>query len=265
MDSTRRGVWPPARIRLAALLGRLWQASPPLSAVGALMLVAVGASLVGMAVDPRIITGAPAWLKPFKFAVSTAVYSLTLAWIFQQLADWPRVRRVVGWTTAIVFVLEVALIDVQAWRGTTSHFNAATTLDRTLYIIMGSAILLQTLVSMAVVVALWRQRFVNRTLGWALRCGMTLTVLGALSGPLMTRPTQAQLADARAGARLTVIGAHSVGGVDGGPGVPVTGWSRDHGDLRVPHLLVYTLFRYSRSLPSVCAGGVGPKLFACRS
>jgi hypothetical protein len=237
MDSTRRGVWPPARIRLAALLGRLWQASPPLSAVGALMLVAVGASLVGMAVDPRIITGAPAWLKPFKFAVSTAVYSLTLAWIFQQLADWPRVRRVVGWTTAIVFVLEVALIDVQAWRGTTSHFNAATTLDRTLYIIMGSAILLQTLVSMAVVVALWRQRFVNRTLGWALRCGMTLTVLGALSGPLMTRPTQAQLADARAGARLTVIGAHSVGGVDGGPGVPVTGWSRDHGDLRVPHFI----------------------------
>jgi hypothetical protein len=74
------------------MLHRLWRTSPPLTAVGALMLVVAVASVMGMAVDPRIITGAPAWLKPFKFAVSTAVYSLTLAWIFGFLSDWPRVR-----------------------------------------------------------------------------------------------------------------------------------------------------------------------------
>ena len=220
-----------------ALLDRLWRASPPLTAVGMLMLVVAGASLVGIFVDPRIITGAPAWLKPFKFAISTAVYSLTLAWIFGWLSDWPRVRRVVGWTTAIVFVLEVAIIDAQAWRGTTSHFNVSTTLDMVLFAVMGTAILLQTLVSVAVAVALWRQRFTDPALGWALRLGMTLTIVGALTGPLMTRPTAAQLADARAGGRMTIAGAHTVGGVDGGPGVPVTGWSREHGDLRVPHFI----------------------------
>ena len=64
---------------------------------------------------------------------------------------------------------------------------------------MGAAILLQTLVSVAVAVALWRQRFTDRALGWALRLGMTLTIVGAMTGPLMTRPTAAQLADARAG------------------------------------------------------------------
>ena len=53
----------------------------------------------------------------------------------------------------------------------------------------------------------------------------------------MTRPTAAQLADVRAGARMTIAGAHSVGGVDGGSGVPVTGWSLEHGDLRVPHFV----------------------------
>ena len=237
MDTTHRAVPSIAEARAPTLLGRLWGASPPLTAVGTLMLVVAGASLVGIFVDPRSITGAPAWLKPFKFAISTAVYSLTLAWIFGQLSDWPRVRRVVGWTTAVVFVLEVAIIDVQAWRGTTSHFNASTTLDRTLFSVMGAAILLQTMVSVAVAVALWRQRFTDRALGWALRLGMTLTIVGALTGALMTRPTAEQLEEISAGGRVTTVGAHTVGGPDGGPGVPVTGWSREHGDMRVPHFI----------------------------
>ena len=226
-----------ARTRATALLRRLWQASPPLTAVGILMSFVAVLSVVGILVDPRVITGAPAWLKPFKFAISTAIYSLTLAWVFRWLTDWPRVRRVVGWTTAIVFVLEVAIIDTQVWRGTTSHFNASTTLDRTLFIIMGSAIMIQTLVSVAVAVALWRQRFTDRPLGWALRLGMTLTIAGALTGALMTRPTSEQLANARAGGRMTIVGAHTVGAPDGGPGVPVTGWSSEHGDVRVPHFI----------------------------
>lgn len=225
------------RSRLVAQLGRLWRGSPSLTTVGLFMLVVAGASVVGMLVDSRVITGAPAWLKPFKFAVSIAIYSLTLAWIFQWLLDWPRVRRIVGWTTALMFVLEVAIIDAQAWRGTTSHFNVSTPLDMTLFAMMGMAILLQTLVSVAVAVALWRQRFADPALGWALRLGMTLTIVGALTGGLMTRPTDAQLADARAGARMTVSGAHTVGAVDGGPGLPVTGWSTEHGDLRLPHFI----------------------------
>jgi hypothetical protein len=219
------------------IIQRLWRASPPLTTVGLLMLVAAILSAVGIFVDPRVITGAPAWLKPFKFAISTAIYSLTLAWIFGYLSDWPRMGRVVGWTTAIVFVLEVGLIDLQAWRGTTSHFNASTPLNRTIFIVMGSAILIQTLVSIAVAVALWRHRFGDRPLGWALRIGMTLTILGAFVGPLMTRPTAAQLERARAGEGMTIIGAHTVGAPDGGLGVPVTGWSREHGDLRVPHFI----------------------------
>jgi hypothetical protein len=66
---------------------------------------------------------------------------------------------------------------------------------------------------------------------------MILTILGAMTGPLMTRPTEEQLAHARAGGGMTTVGAHTVGGPDGGPGVPVTGWSREHGDVRVPHFI----------------------------
>ena len=225
------------RLKADTTITRLWRSSPPLTFVGILMLAAAVASVVGILVDPRVITGAPAWLKPFKFAVSTAVYSLTLAWIFMWLPDWPRVRRVVGWTTAIVFVLEVVIIDAQAWRGTTSHFNNSTPIDIVLFAVMGTAIMVQTLTSVAVAVALWRQRFSDRTLGWALRWGVTLTILGAMTGPLMTRPTETQLAHARAGGPMPIVGAHTVGGPDGGPGLPVTGWSREHGDVRVPHFI----------------------------
>ena len=237
MISTPQVVPSPPPTGAGNALGRLWRMSPPLTAVGVLMIGAAVASTVAMLVDSRIITGAPAWLKPFKFAVSTSIYSLTLAWIFGLLTEWRRMRRVVGWTTAVVFVLEVAIIDIQAWRGTTSHFNVSTPVNAVVFATMGAAILLQTFVSVAVAVALWRQRFTDRALGWALRLGMTLTIVGALTGPLMTSPTAAQLADARAGHPMMIAGAHSVGGPDGGPGVPVTGWSREYGDVRVGHFI----------------------------
>jgi hypothetical protein len=223
--------------RLSNLMRDLWHTDAPLTAAGLLMLGALIFFGTAMWVDPRSITGAPAWLKPAKFAASTAIFSLTLAWIFRYLPDWPRTRRVVGWATASIFVLEVAIIAAQAARGTTSHFNVGTPLDATLFSIMGSAIVLQTLASVAVAVALWRQRFANEAMGWALRLGLTLTIIGAASGGLMTRPTETQLADARAGLGMAIAGAHTVGAADGGPGLPGTGWSIEHGDLRVPHFL----------------------------
>jgi hypothetical protein len=215
----------------------LWNEERLLTATGAFLLLVLVPSLAGVFLDPRVITGAPAWLKPAKFALSTAVYCFTLAWVFLSLREWPRLRRVVGRTTAVVMVGEVALIDLQAWRGTTSHFNVSSPLDAAIFFTMGIAITVQTLSSVAVAVALWRQPFADRARGWALRLGMTLTVLGAFTGGLMTRPTAAQLAAARATHHIERSGAHTVGAPDGGPGLPGTGWSTQHGDVRVPHFV----------------------------
>ena len=219
------------------MLKRLWQTSPELIATAAVMQVVLIGALVGLAADPTVITGAPAWLKPAKFAASITIYTLTLAWIFTWLPEWIRMRRVVGWTTAIVMMIEIAIISGQAWRGTTSHFNVGTVLDGVLFTIMGLAIFVQTLSTVAVAIALWRHRFEDPAMGWALRFGMAITIAGALTGGLMTRPTPAQLEAARAGARMTVAGAHTVGAPDGGPGLIGTGWSTRHGDLRVPHFV----------------------------
>ena len=71
--------------RANAVLARLWSGSAPMTAAGLLMLAVLVPSLVGLIVDPRIVTGAPVWLKPAKFAISTAIYMLTLAWVFTLL------------------------------------------------------------------------------------------------------------------------------------------------------------------------------------
>lgn len=216
---------------------RLWRTSPELVTTAALMLVVLAGATVGLAVDSRVITGAPAWLKPAKFAVSIIIYTLTLAWIFTLLPDWRRTRRLVGWGTAATMVLEMAIIAGQAWRGTTSHFNVSTPGNAVLFAVMGTAIVVQTLSTIAVAVALWRQPFADPALGWALRFGMIITIAGALTGGMMTRPTSAQLAAARAGESMTIVGAHTVGAPDGGPGLAGTGWSTEHGDVRVPHFV----------------------------
>ena len=170
-------------------LRRCWSTDAPLTATGLLMVAALAASLAGLWLDARVITGVPAWLKPAKFAISIAIYAWTLVWVFTYLPEWTRIRRIAGWTTAITLVFEVAIIDAQAWRGTTSHFNVGTPLDAALFTSMGAAIVLQTFAAVLVAIALWRQPFADRALGWALRLGMTITIIGALTGGLMTAPT----------------------------------------------------------------------------
>lgn len=56
----------------------LWQANRPLAALVAATAAALVVFLVGLAFDPRTVTGAPVWMKPAKFAASIAVYGATL-------------------------------------------------------------------------------------------------------------------------------------------------------------------------------------------
>ena len=53
----------------------------------------------------------------------------------------------------------------------------------------------------------------------------------------MTMPSSPQLAEEHAGGRIQLVGAHTVGAADGGRGLPVTGWSLEHGDLRIAHFI----------------------------
>ena len=55
----------------------LWRGDRRLTATGLTMLAVLAATGVGLLVDPRDIGGAPAWMKPAKFAASIGIYTLT--------------------------------------------------------------------------------------------------------------------------------------------------------------------------------------------
>ncbi len=72
--------------------------------------------------------GQVSWRKPILFGVSTGVTLISIGWLASKLhqgfAD-----RCVAWVVSVCLVLEVALITIQQWRGTASHFNQTTVLN----------------------------------------------------------------------------------------------------------------------------------------
>jgi hypothetical protein len=205
----------------------------PLLAVAVLMIGSLAVSVAGLLLDDRTVNGEPVWLKPVKFSVSVGLYAFTLAWLLSLLRH--RFARRFGTVTTAVLAIEMVVIIGQALRGTASHFNNLTTLDATLYRVMGASIVVLWVVSVVIAVLVLRQRFAEPSVLWAIRIGLGLAVVGMTVAFLMTVPTAAQITTLQAGARPTMLGAHSVGVPDGGPGMPITHWNLEGGDLRVPH------------------------------
>ena len=188
-----------------------------------------------------MITGIPAWLKPTKFAISVTIYSFTMLW-FLSLVDTTKLWRkrlvnIIGWVLTLTFLAEWIGILTQDLRGTTSHFNVATPFDAFMWSLMAIAILVLFMANLAIVVLLLTQRFKNPVLALALRLGMIITIIGLGQGYLMTSPTAQQMANWQAGESISIIGAHSVGVEDGGPGLPFLNWSTEGGDLRIGHFI----------------------------
>lgn len=208
----------------------------PLLLVAAVTTPFAVISLAGMLLDGRVLVGAPIWFKPFKFAVSIVVYALTWAWLYAYL---PRNRWVRRSTTVIAAMLaiEYVIIVGQVVRGRQSHFNVATPLDAGLWATMATSIVVLWIANLVVAAYLVRTEVGGPSLTWGVRAGAVISLFGAAVAFMMTRPTAAQQASVFDGTFAGIIGGHSVGVADGGPIMPVTGWSTTGGDLRVAHFV----------------------------
>ncbi len=226
--------WPQ---RLQRAISEGFVAAPALTLLGFVMAADLLFCMAGLVIDRRVITGAPAWLKPAKFALSVMISCWSFAFCMASTRIWLRLTRSLDVLIAVGLFIEIALIDMQAMRGTTSHFNVATRFDGLVFATMGVSIVCIWLGMLLLTVVIFRQSFAGSAWGWSLRLGMVLALIGTASGSLMLLPSSQQLAAQQAAGKLPTIGAHTVGAPDGGRGLPVTNWSVDHGDLRVAHFV----------------------------
>jgi hypothetical protein len=194
-------------------------------------------SLLGLVLDPRMLDGSPIWLKPLKFSVSLGLYTLTLTWFLSLLPATGRAARLghrAGTVAAAASAGELLMIVFQTTRGRRSHFNNETPFDSAVFQTMAVTVTVLWLATLVVAVLLLRHRLPDPALTWSIRLGMVLSLVGMALALFMTEPTAEQLA---VPGRPPVVGAHSVGVPDGGPSMPVTGWSTTGGDLRIPHFV----------------------------
>ncbi len=216
-----------------------------------LILATIPATLIAWQLDARMVNDISIWIKPLKFQVSTALHLMTLAVLARFLTADARKALwlgVIAAVSALSGLLEIILISGQSARGLASHFNRETSLDVAIYALMGIGALL--LILPALVVGL---RFLFASVSEKLTPGLKLGAgLGLTLGFFLT---------------LFLAGYMSMGSghwidapaTDAG-GVPIFGWSRQGGDLRVPHFFATHLMQV---LPLV--GYVGDKLFGAES
>jgi len=177
--------------------------------------------IVLMQVDSFQILHVSRWLKPMKFFISVAIMTWTMAWLLEYLT-FKKSVRIISWVIVICLFIENFIIILQSARGQRSHFNVQAPVNALLFAIMGGFILLFTLNMMYVTWLFFKQRefSISPVYLWSIRLGLLFFVVFSSEGGLMLSHM-----------------SHTVGGPDGGPGLPVLNWSTRFGDLRIAHFL----------------------------
>jgi hypothetical protein len=123
---------------------------------------------------------------------------------------------------------------------------------------MGASVAVLFFAHLVIAVVALRQRIGDRATTYAIQWGLGLALLGMLAAVPMLTPLQDPGIEG-------ITGSHSVGVPDGGPGMPITGWSTTGGDLRIGHfiglhgmqalpILAFLLARYGRRLDEAMRG-----------
>ncbi|WP_309897131.1 hypothetical protein [Archangium sp.] len=224
-------------LSVRALWNRAWFLSPALALFTGVMIFGAMFTTLGIFLDSRQLVGEPVWLKPTKFYLSFAAYTATVLYFFSFLSERRRLVRISGHILAAAGLIEIVAITLQAARGVRSHFNVATLFDAAIFSLMGITVAVLWVTMIVLALVLLRSQLADRPLSAALRIGFIAAVVGCGLGWFMTNPRPVQLEAMKAGQQLVESGSHTFGAADGGPGLPLVGWSTEAGDMRPAHFL----------------------------
>jgi hypothetical protein len=205
--------------QLKSVLHIVKKSSPILYGIVLIHVILTFVCIGGLLVDDRTLMGINVWVKPLKFAISGAIYILTLGFLITlypfstKKKNW--INNIVAWT----LLIEIGIIVLQAARGVLSHYNITNPTDALLFLAMGVFIGINVVIMFLFIVETIRLKLsVSKSIQWAIFCGWCIVFFGSWVGGQMI----GQL-------------AHSVGVADGGAGLPLLNWSIVAGDLRVAH------------------------------
>jgi hypothetical protein len=177
--------------------------------------------LILMQFDHQQILNVSRWLKPMKFYISVWIMTWTIAWLLYY-SDYKKAIRKISWLIVICMFTENFIIILQSIRGERSHFNVQNATNGALFSIMGIFILIFTLTIIYGAWLFFRQKVFSIPPGylWGIRLGLIFFIIFSIEGGIMLSKM-----------------SHTVGGTDGGPGLPGFNWSTRFGDLRIAHFL----------------------------
>ena len=226
--------------RPAALLAEFNRRHPLLTRYGLAMLALGAVAMVFQMIDPRTLaSGVNVWVKPAKFFVSVGVFALTAAWFMgyvrqERRTSW--LMQITAWALIASGSFELIYIAFQASQGLESHFNLSTPFHIAMYALMGigAVILTATTLPLAWEIARRPAPGLQPSFIAAVVIGLLLTFIlgGWMGGYMSSQP------------------GHAVGQVGGS--VPLFGWNRLGGDLRIAHFLG---IHAEQAIPLIAAAG----------
>lgn len=223
MTEVANETFEPADIRTYSVISL--RADPILARLALALVLSLLLTVPAFLLDDRLFRGENVWLKPIKFQIALAVYFATLAlyatWLPESVTR-SRKMRVFLTTVALASIAEMLWIGGAAMFATASHYNPAPLLYA-IYAAMGAFAVLLTSVSLVFGIAFWRDR--SSALPAPFRLSLALGLIATFVLTLIAAGT------------LSALPGHHIGTPVTGATVPFMGWSREVGDLRVPHFL----------------------------
>ena len=214
-----------ARPAMPDFLAACYRREPLFAATGLLMVALMVPTGLAFLVETRMLQGANLWMKPLKFQASLAVYLFTLAFFAGYLPAGTTARR---WYRAFAAIVVACILAEMVWlmgaaaNGVASHFNETNPFLAGIYFTMGALAIVLTSATLVYGVLIARDHAstlappLRQSLVWGLVLTFALTVVTA--------------------GYMASSGGHFVGGERSDFGsLPILGWAREGGDLRVAH------------------------------
>jgi hypothetical protein len=204
---------------------RLWHDAPAFTGLALFIALTAIPLLAAAMIDPRTFLNAPVWQKPLQFHLALSIYIITLAFFARFLPQGMTTRRwrIYAGIVCSCILAELVWVGGAASFGTASHYNIANSVMAALYGLMGVFAVILTSASLAIGVAIWRNP--DTGLAPALHLSVALGLILTFILTLIAAGT------------LSSMPGHHIGTPVLGTKLPILGWSREVGDLRVAHFI----------------------------